>query len=64
MPRPTNPIHPLSHHGVVGYMTERLNDRPSFQCDTSHANDLELAFKSVAYANDLGSLTRTSVTLD
>ena len=56
MSRPNNPINAPSHHGAVGYMIERLKGRPSFQTDTSRAKDLELAFKSVAYANELGSL--------
>ena len=66
MSRPTNPIHALNHHdhGAVGYMIERLKGRPSYTCDTSRAKDLELAFKSVACANELGSLTRTSVQAD
>ena len=42
-------------------MIERLKGRPSYTCDTSRAKDLELAFKSVAYANELGRLTRTNV---
>ena len=62
--RPTNSIHAPNHHGAVGYMIERLKGRPSFQTDTSRAKDLELAFKSVAYANEFGSLTRTSVQAD
>ena len=45
-------------------MIERWKGRVSFQCDTSCAKDLELAFKLVAYANELGSLTRTSVEAD
>ena len=61
---PTNPIYAPNHHGAVGYMIERLKGRPSFQTDTRRAKDLELAFKSVAYANELGSLTRTSVQAD
>ena len=64
MSRPNNPINAPSHHGAVGYMIERLKGRPSFQTDTSRAKDLELAFKSVAYANELGRLTRTSVLAD
>ena len=58
---PTNAIHSGSHHGAVGYMIERLKGRPSFQTDSSRAKDLEQAYKSVAYANELGRLTRTSV---
>ena len=42
-------------------MIERLKGRLSYQCDSSRAKDLEQAFKSVAYANELGRLTRTSV---
>ena len=64
MSRPNNPIHAPSHHGAVGYMIERSKGHPSFQPDTSCSNDLELAFKSVAYANEFGSLTRTSVHAD
>ena len=64
MSRPNNPINAPSHHGAVGYMIERLKGRPSFQTDTGRAKDLELAFKSVAYANEFGSLTRTSVHAD
>jgi hypothetical protein len=64
MSRPNNPINAPSHHGAVGYMIERLKGRPSYTCDTSRAKDLELAFKSVAYANELGRLTRTSVLAD
>ena len=64
MSRPNNPINAPSHHGAVGYMIERLKGRPSYTCDTSRAKDLELAFKSVAYANELGRLTRTSVQAD
>ena len=64
MSRPNNPINAPSHHGAVGYMIERLKGRPSYTCDTSRAKDLELAFKSVAYANEFGSLTRTSVQAD
>ena len=61
MSRPINPIHAPTHYGAVGYTIERLKGRPSFKTDTSRAKDLELAFKSVAYANELDSLTRTSV---
>ena len=45
-------------------MIERLKDCPSYTCDTGRAKDLELAFKSVANSNELGSLTRTSVQAD
>ena len=64
MSRPSNPIQSSSHHGAVGYMIELLKGRPPFSCDSTRAKELVLAFKSVAYANELGSLTRTSVEAD
>ena len=45
-------------------MIERLKGRPSLQCDTNRDKDLELAFKSVAYAIELGSPKQTSVEAD
>ena len=61
MSQPGTAIHATEHHGAVGYMIERLKGRPSFQTDISRAKNLELAFKSVAYANELGRLTRANV---
>ena len=61
MSQPGTAIRAPEHHGAVGYMIERLKGRPSFQTDISRAKNLELAFKSVAYANELGRLTRTNV---
>ena len=64
MSRPSNPIQSSSHHGAVGYMIELLKGRSPLACDSTRAKELVLAFKSVAYANELGSLTRTSVEAD
>jgi hypothetical protein len=61
MSQPGTAIQATEHHGAVGYMIERLKGRPSFQTDISRAKQLELAFKSVAYANELGRLTRANV---
>ena len=60
MSEPNPAIHAPNHYGAVGYMTERLKGRPSFQTDISRARNLELTFKSVAYANELDRLTRTT----
>ena len=64
MSRPANPIQSTSHHGAVGYMIEMLKGRVPLLSDSTRAKELVLAFKSVAYANELGSLTRTSVEAD
>ena len=64
MSRPVHPINAPNQHGAVGYMIERLEGRLPWQCDISRANNLELASKSVAYADELNRLTRTSVLAD